>query len=265
LRFTLQRRIKQQFDRLTVASLFYQQPCIFKNKYMSEEQLQDLNNSLRQLNVYLQSSTENQFKLTVIRGYNTEHDFQEALLNDGSPDLTKVLYNGAIFNFESINQDLFVLPGYEHIRVPKYESISFIHPLSDYTLEDQATFVGIYKDLFQFTNRPRVIAICDGHEHNTFQAETREVSTDGYWITVCRTVFLDTPVPRFSCDIYAPSSVRAPLDHNDLLVAPIGTLYAWPFALRGPRELSYPSSDSDDNPNPNEPTPPSSDDGDSSE
>jgi hypothetical protein len=152
---------------------------------MSEEQLHDLNTSLLgQLNVHLQSSFANQFKLAVIRGYNEENDFQEALLNDRFPDLTKVLYNGAVCDIESINQELFVLPKYEHIRVPKYESISFTHPLSDYTLEDhQATFVRIYKDLFQFVNRPRAIAICDGHEHNTFQAETREVSTDGYWIT----------------------------------------------------------------------------------
>jgi hypothetical protein len=241
---------------------------------MSEEQLHDLNNSLYQLNVHLQSSLPNQFKLAVVRGYNTEHGFHEALLDDGFPDLTKVLYNSAISNIEFINQDLFVLPQYAQIRVPRYESISFSHPLSAYTTEDQATFVRVYKDLLEFVNRPRVIAIQDGHERNTFQVETREVSTDGYWITVCRTVFLDRHVPSVSFDIFAPSSVRAPRDHNDLLVAPIGTLYSWPyFALRGPRrELSYPSSqeessDSDGNPrypnprypNPNEPTRPSSD------
>jgi hypothetical protein len=240
---------------------------------MSEEQLHDLNTALYQLNVHLQSSLPNQFKLAVVRTYNTANDFQEALLDDGFPDLTKVLYNGAIPYIESINQDLFELPEYAQIRVPRYESISFSHPLSAYTPEDQATFVRIYKELLVFVNRPRVIAICDGHERHTFKVETREVSADGYWITVCRTVFLNRPVPRFSVDLYAPSSVRAPRDHNDLLVAPIGTLYSWPFPLRIPRqELSYPSSqeessDSDGNPrypnprypNPNEPSRPSSD------
>jgi hypothetical protein len=77
---------------------------------MSEEQLHDLNTALYQLNVHLQSSLPNQFKLAVVRTYNAEHDFQEALLDDGFPDLTKVLYNGAIPYIESINQDLFELP-----------------------------------------------------------------------------------------------------------------------------------------------------------
>jgi hypothetical protein len=116
---------------------------------MSEEQLQDLNNSLLQLNIYLQSSFANQFKLAVIRGYKEEeNDYQEALL-------TKVLYNGALCDIKSIHQELFIVPQYEQIRVPKYESISFTHPLSAYTLEDQATFVGIYKDLFELYTSPR--------------------------------------------------------------------------------------------------------------
>jgi hypothetical protein len=207
---------------------------------MSDKQLiRNLDISLRQLNVHLRSSFPNQLKLAVIRGYNQEQGYPEAGLN-GHPDLTKVLYNGALNEIQYINQEIFGLPEYDSI---------FIHPLSDYPLADQAAFVGTYKELLGQVNHPRIISICDGHDHNTFQVETREVSTDGYWITVCRTIFLDRPLTRVSYDIFAPSSVRAPPDHNDLLIAPIGIIYSWPLGLRGPHE----------------PTPPSSDDGDSSE
>jgi hypothetical protein len=206
---------------------------------MSEEQLHNLDISLRQLNVHLQSSIPNRFKLAVIRGYNEEHGYPEASLN-GHPDLTKVLYNRAINEIHFIHQQLF--------RLPVYDSI-FTHPLSDhYPLAEQASFVEQYKELLRYVNHPRVVSICDGHDHNTFRVETREVSTYGHWVTVCQTVFLDRPLKRISCDIYAPSSVRAP-PHNDLLIAPIGIIYNWPFELCGPHE----------------PTPPSSDDGDSSE
>jgi hypothetical protein len=46
---------------------------------MSAEQLHDLDISLRQLNVHLRSSITNQFRLDVIRGYNLELEYPEAL------------------------------------------------------------------------------------------------------------------------------------------------------------------------------------------
>jgi hypothetical protein len=137
----------------------------------------------------------------------------------------RVLFNGAFFEGDSLQQDLFTLPDYQH----------FEHPLADHPECNRAFLLKQYGIFLCEINKPRATFLgTPGHEPGNLSivVETKEVNLAGYWTHVSRTIFLDEPRPRYSLDIVSPSTVLAPPDHNNQLRAPDGIIYNRPGDLR---------------------------------
>ena len=164
-------------------------------------------------------------KVALIRDFN---------LGQGLPEenIDKVLFNGAIFEGPPlINFEIFVFPAYE-----------FTHPLSAYTLDEQAVHITRYGATLSRVNHPCASFI--GINYKTpsnlsippsVTIHTNEINLQGYWTLIQRTVFLHQPEPTISLDIIAPSDVVAPLDPDHSIRAPDDIFYTQPADLWTPR------------------------------
>jgi hypothetical protein len=159
-------------------------------------------------------------KVVIIRKYNKEQDLPKE-----NPALT--LYNGSLLDAHYyINFKVFLICAYE-----------FTHPLSAYPQNEQYEHLAKYAGTLSRINEPRVsFAGISGKTPGllTVSIVTHEISLQGYWIEIHRTVHLHQAEPFVSIDIIGDSNVVASPDPDNCLCPPRGIYYHLPLDLRDP-------------------------------
>ena len=157
-------------------------------------------------------------KVAAIRKYNLEQDLPKE-----NPDLT--LYNGSLFDAHTyINFKIFLVCAYE-----------FTHPLSAYPQDEQYEHLARYAATLCRVNEPRAsFSGIPGKTPGllTVSITTHEISVQGFWIEIHRTIFLHQEEPIVSIDTIAPSTVLASPDPDNCLCPPSGIYYDLPLDLR---------------------------------
>jgi hypothetical protein len=129
----------------------------------------------------------------------------------------EVLYNRALFETPTLQDNLFLAPLY-----------NFTHPLSDYPEDEQYRLLNEYARNLGRINHPRTFTLQIEDRKRFIRIVTHEINKDGYWTFVQRTVFLHDPLPCYSTDIIVCSIVGAPTGHNNRIRAPTGINYPHP-------------------------------------
>jgi hypothetical protein len=156
-------------------------------------------------------------KVAAIRKYNLELD-----LPDENPALT--LYNGAIHQDSKINHQIFA-----------FCKPDYTHPLSAYPQDEQYAHLTRYAANLARLNVPQACFVgVPGKTPGLLAVglTSHEISAQGFWIEVHRTIFLHREVPLVSLDIIAESTVLAPADPDNSLVPPHGIFYDLPLDIR---------------------------------
>ena len=160
-----------------------------------------------------------QQRVIAIRNFNLQLDLP-------TEDPNRVLYNGALFEAQQLDFNLFLLP--------KYVTL-FTHPLSDYPQDEQHELLTLYGATLARVNHPRAYFIgVPGKIPGllTVTLHTHKINVQGYWTFVQRTFHLHTPGPIVTYNIIDSSTVLAAPDPDISLCAPEDIVYTIPAHLQ---------------------------------
>ena len=164
------------------------------------------------------SNLTNQQRVVAIQNFNVQQGLP-------TEDPEKALYNGALFEAQLLNYDIFLLPKCQCI---------FAHPLSDYPQDEQYEILTRYGATLARVNHPQAFFIgVPGHSPGilTVTLHTHKINVPEYWTFVQRTIHLHAPEPIVTYDVIGSSTVLAAPDPDNSLCVPEDIVFTIPANL----------------------------------